>query len=740
MATERLKFRAYMALIGLALLLGGLALALLGQTAQNSEQFGRLHGILLAINAAGAAVLLGLIAGNLVRLVRDYRQRAPGARLKARMVLAFLGLSLAPILLIYYFAVQFLNQGIDTWFDVRVEEGLTDALRLGRASLDLGMRQDLATSSSMARELAAESEFAFPMALSRMLWDSGALELTVFDDQRRILATVSRYPGGGLPALPAEELILRLRQDAAYLSLDPSGDGSYVVRSAVPIPVPRTRPRIYLGGVFPVEGQLSSLADSVQSSYTRYGELVFLREPLKYSFTLTLTVVVLLSFLAAVAGAFFFSRQLVAPVQSLVAGTRAVAKGDFDTRLPIQSDDEMGFLIDSFNDMIRRLSDARRQARQNEEQVERERARLEAVLAGLSTGVLALDRDLNVTIANQAAGEILSLNFGQRVGTPLSRLSGESALMAQFVEACEKRFESDSQRWREEIFLATQTGRRVLNCTCTTLSGEEGVSAYVLVFDDVTGLLQAQRDAAWGEVARRLAHEIKNPLTPIQLAAERIRRRYLDRMQDMEAEVLDRATHTIVQQVEAMRDMVNAFSEYARAPEMNIARVDLNGLIQEVTELYRLQDSHSAIRLDLDQRLEGLDADAVRLRQVLHNLVRNALEALEHQEPAQITISTTVLRDGARDSVEIRVQDNGPGFDRETLEKVFEPYVTTKIRGTGLGMAIVKKLVEEHGGSISAENHPEGGACITVRLPIHPSRGDNQSGPHRETDNRRESA
>jgi nitrogen fixation/metabolism regulation signal transduction histidine kinase len=266
--------------------------------------------------------------------------------------------------------------------------------------------------------------------------------------------------------------------------------------------------------------------------------------------------------------------------------------------------------------------------------------------------------------------------------------------------------------------LRAEGERRVLMCACTELPGEsDSPNGYAIVFDDITALLQAQRDAAWGEVARRLAHEIKNPLTPIQLSAERLRRKYL-KPESADAELLDRATHTIIQQVEAMKQMVNAFSEYARTPRMEISRFDVNALIAELGELYAHQEKPLSLSLALSSDLPPIEADAGRLRQVLHNLLRNALEAMEHQDEARVEISTRHVPNAGADLIEIKVADNGPGFVRDIVHQAFEPYVTSKPKGTGLGLAIVKKLVEEHGGQIHARNREQGGAEISILIPV----------------------
>ena len=440
----------------------------------------------------------------------------------------------------------------------------------------------------------------------------------------------------------------------------------------------------------------------------------------KRTISITLTVVLMISLLASVYGAFFFSRRLVAPIQDLVAGTRAVAKGDFDTRLPTPSRDEIGFLISSFNDMTQRLSAARRQASLSQAQVEAERANLEVILARLSTGVVSLESDLKIRTANQAAGAILNVDLESRVGELLPEVAAGHALLEQFVDVARAHLNANETEWREQIVLRGEVGRRVLTCACTTLPGDDDhAPGFVIVFDDITALLQAQRDAAWGEVARRLAHEIKNPLTPIQLSAERLRRKYLHTMSREEAQILDRATHTIVQQVEAMKEMVNAFSNYARAPDIDITPFDIEKLAHEVVDLYRAQESGIEIELKADPELPRLEADMGRIRQILHNLLRNSIEALESSRHGHITVSVSHVSLNGIEVIEIDVADNGPGFQTGSVSQVFDPYVTTKPRGTGLGLAIVKKLVEEHAGTIDAENREEGGALIRIQLPVN---------------------
>lgn len=716
-ATLKRRLVSILVLIGSAL--WGAALLIMAHTVQQSAHFSDAHPLIVGVNVSGLLVLLILIAGRLTQLVRDWRGRVVGSRLEARMVAMSATVALAPLLLVFYFSVVFLNRGIDSWFHVEIRQGLEDALTLSRAALDLRMREQLDRTRELARQLAQDPFDPVPQ-LDELRQGSEAFELTLMGTNSRILATSSDRLADIMPMHPSEEAYMQVRQGRDYVTLDPLAGGGYLVHTAVQVPRmhPGDEPRMLLA-VYPIERRLGELADTVESSYQQYGEKARLREPLKSSFTLTLTLVLLLSLFAALYGAFWAARRLVRPIQDLVAGTRAVAKGDFDMRLPLTSHDEMGILVHSFNDMTKRLARAREEAARSQQAVEAERANLAVILARLSTGVIALQLDLTVHTVNEAAGAILGADMDALIGQPLVKSGSPGSLLGQFALACSGHLDAGQTEWREQLVLQGESSRRILMCACTTLSGEDGgPRGFVIVFDDITMLLQAQREAAWGEVARRLAHEIKNPLTPIQLSAERLRRKLLDTMEAPQAQILDRATHTIVQQVESMKEMVNAFSEYARTPEMDVSRFDLNVLISEVAELYRGQVRAGRISLHLDATLPLLEADRGRMRQIVHNLLVNAIEALEGVKDPQITIKTRQLDRPDRTAVEILVEDNGPGFKHEVIGQVFDPYVTTKPKGTGLGLAIVKKIVEEHGGTTDADNARSGGARIRIELPL----------------------
>ena len=743
MDTHALRLFGVRGLTVVAIAAGLAALMLLAASVENSALFSRWQPWILLLTILGVVALMVLLTRKLWQLYRDYRDHAPGSRLTVRTVGMFGGLVIAPLLIVYLFSLDFINRGIDSWFRVEIKQGLNDALVLSRSALDLRLREQARRTESLARSL---RELHGPELLQRLDEERRSIEareIIVYDATGRAAALSSDTPMAQQPAPLPPDVALQVAAGRSYVSLNPQADGQYTIETAAPIAdaVSAHTTRRYLLINYQVPQALSALAEAVQHTSSQYGDLSAVREPLKISFRLTLTLVVLLTLLAAVYGAVFSAQRLTRPVQDLIAGTRAVGKGDFDTRLPLPSRDEMGFLVHSFNDMTKRLRRASEEAKRSRQAVERERERLSIILSRLSTGVIVTDRALHLHSANQSAATILGGDFvAATAAANLAQFAAGNPRFSKFLDELRGRLESGWDEWREQLILPGEAGERVLLWACTPLPDEREHGGVVIVFDDITALLAAQRDAAWGEVARRLAHEIKNPLTPIQLSAERLRRKLLGAMNAEDAQVLERATHTIVQQVDAMKQMVNAFSEYARAPDMRLAHFSLNQLVTEVAELYRLQDPAAEIRLDLDPTLPEINADRGRMRQLLANLITNGIEALAGVADGCVELSTRQQRAEGTLTAVICVADNGPGFRKEMLGRLFDPYVTGKPRGTGLGLAIVKRIVEEHGGRIEAENRPEGGAKILVLLPVSDQDRSLSAGGERRVELRRERA
>lgn len=696
------------------------SLYLLSDLTRNSSQFGHYYLWLLGLNSLFLASLAALIAINLARTLRQAAARHPGSRLSLRFMFMFGVLSLLPVAVVFWFSIRFLHEGIDSWFDVRVERALDAALELSQAAFDDSIREVKRQTEPLAAALSNVTDEDAAPQLADLIEGTRAVELTLFGSNNRIIASTSEISSPMVPGLPDDSILQMLSQGHAYVGLDPIKEFGLHIRVIVPVPVvpPETGFRA-LQALYPVSTRAAGLADEVQKAFGKYHELLFLRDPLKRSLTLSLSLVLVAGVLFSLWAAFFSSQRLMAPILELAEGTRAVASGDFHKKLHTDQNDDLGFLAQSFNQMTDQLAVARDETRRSQRQVESERAHLETVLGHLSSGVLTLDTDGRLSTANPAAQEILKLDLGLCQGRALCELGETHPMLSGFCELLSRHISDSGSTWRQEISLNAADGYKILMCRGARLPTRDPGSSggHVIVFDDVTALIQAQRDAAWAEVARRLAHEIKNPLTPIQLAAERLRRRLLERSGLEMSDLIDRSTRTIVQQVESMKAMVNAFSDYARTASGKFSQVDVNQLIKDVAELYRSDQGKPSLRLKLDGRRPLVEADPVRLRQVLHNLLKNAQEALGETAQGEILVETAVLSPDMR--MELSVSDNGPGIPRELMERLFEPYVTSKPRGTGLGLAIVKRIIEEHGGGLQAENSgSRGGARIRIFLPL----------------------
>ncbi|MCP5157977.1 MAG: HAMP domain-containing protein [Gammaproteobacteria bacterium] len=705
---------AVIALLGVLLVI----LVLMSGATTDSAQFQQVYGWLLLTSTIGLGALAALILYNLVDLLRRYWGRAPGASLTLRLAGIFAVLAILPVALVYGFSLNFLQRGIDSWFNVQVDQGLEDALELSRTALDLRMRDVLKQTMRMAENF---TEIEGEQAARRLddLLDFGeASELTLFGHNGRIIAVATADPSLSLPPPPPDTVLLQVQQGHNYVGLEPVGDAGFHIRVAVQVMAPGAEERL-LQALFPVTDRLSLLADAVQAAFDSYKELIFLRAPLKASFTLILSLALLLAVLAAFWAAFYTARRLVQPLRELAEGTQAVAAGQFDKQLTQAGSDELGFLVQSFNEMTRNLAQARDAAQHSQQQLESQHTYLETVLARLSSGVLTIDQAGRLQTCNAAASQILGVDLQAFIGVNSQRIVAAQPVLQDLIDVIGPQL-TQAGDWRQEIPWFSSTGRRILMCRGSSLPNTIGLrSGHVIVFDDITHLVQAERDAAWAEVARRLAHEIKNPLTPIQLAAERIRHKYLKQLGEEQGRVLDRGTHTIVQQVQAMKEMVDAFNEYARPPRLQLAPLELNEFVTEVLYLYRDYPANVEIQLELVQEPLWINADKGRLRQLLHNLVKNAIEAMHDGRGSALWIRTQREHVTGADCAELSIYDDGPGFPDHLLARAFEPYVTTKPKGTGLGLAIVKKIVEEHGGWIQLETPAQGGARIVIRLPFH---------------------
>jgi nitrogen fixation/metabolism regulation signal transduction histidine kinase len=698
-------------LIFVSALVGSLLLYLLSSASANTDLFSRNYYGLLAVTGVLAWCLAMLVGYQLWQLRGKIKAQVFGAKLTLRLTLFFALIAVLPGLLVYTVSVQFLSKSIESWFDVRVENALEGGLNLGRNSLDNGLKELGKKGQFIASLLAEQTPAQHTRTLGRLIDEGAAQEAALFSTGGKLLAyaSASKRP----PAMPDAAMLGEVRKQGSYSVVDTLPDNSLMLRVLVPVKPSRlSQAARILQFVQPVPKQLSDDAETVQAVYRDYHQLSLSRLGLKRLYGITLTLSLLIVLLSAVSAAVVISERLSSPLAALAEGTRAVAQGDFTHQHPVQSSDELGALTGLFNQMTSQLADAQAMSERQQLQVKNAKAYLESVLAHLSSGVLVVDEQFRLRTVNGSAVQILDAPLPDMQNIPLAEIASRHPLLRPFCVAVLQAFEESSgAEWQRQIERLSKNGNQMLLMRGTRL--ETAVeNGYVVVFDDITYLLQAERQAAWGEVARRLAHEIKNPLTPIQLSAERLQHKLSAKLDASDAQLLQRATQTIVSQVAAMKNMVMEFSDYARAPAPKLAALDLHHLLREVLGLY--EANNTPITLRLNAGLALVKGDATRLRQVIHNLLQNAQDELQDVAAPEIILSTA--EEGR--TLKLCVQDNGNGFPEHLLARAFEPYVTTKSKGTGLGLAIVKKIVEEHGGSIAIENLAEGGTRVSVVLPL----------------------
>ena len=700
-----------------------IASVLLSRAAGNDELFGDFYSALILLNVIGISLLALMSAFQIWRLIGQFRARVLGSRLTLRFLGTFAVLALIPLAVVYYFAVQFLSRGIDSWFDVQIEQALDDALLLGRSSLEsikLDVVDQLRDDADNIQR--AESNFEVFQLLDELRQANDFEEMSLHSMSGEILASSSRDSISLIPDVPDERVIRQLRQGKVYSEIEPIAGGGLQLRVAIRM---AGRQVGEIGRVLqilnPLPLRYSRLAESVESASAEYEKLQYLRRPLTFSFVLTLSLVTLMTLLIALLIAIYLARRLVAPLRDLAEGTQAVAQGDYGKQLPVTSGDELGVLVSSFNRMTQEISSAQTAVRNSQFEAEKQSAYLETVLAHLSAGVMSFDGARQLRTHNAAAERILHTLLGTFVESSIAEMIKALPTVEPLLNMIDQGISDDVSEWQKEISINSPLGQQTLVCSGTKLSGAETESGCVVVFDDATTLIKAQRDAAWGEVARRLAHEIKNPLTPIQLSAERIRRRYLDKVEKDDREILDRATRTIAQQVESMKSMVNAFSDYAQPVISRPKRLDINTLIRDITELHIAHLTRIRFLFDLADDLPLVMTDPAGIRQVLNNLIINASDALG-DKGGELKLRTRI--DPVKDNLLVlELQDNGPGFPAELLDRIFEPYVTTKTSGSGLGLPISRRIIEENSGTMRAANLPKGGAVVIIQLPVTPSQG-----------------
>ena len=693
--------------VAIAAILAAISIYLLVSASANTGLFSGSYSFLLAFNGTVAVTLAATVIYQLIRLWREYRAQRFGSRLKYRLVMMFSLMALLPGLVVYAVSIQFVARSIESWFDVRVDSALEGGLALGQNALDYLVEQLKDKATAMGLEIENQPAVSVTQ-INRLREWAGVGSVTVFSANGQIL--VSAVDGDTarlLPDTPQPHELRRAFQERGLSMIEDVPGERLVIRVLIPLEGRElAKASRLLQLTQPVPETFSQHAGAVQEAYRDYQQLTLARTNLKRIYTLTLTLTMLLALFTAIAAALILARRFAAPLLILAEGTEAVGQGDFSPRRALPARDELGILTHSFNQMTRQLEETRAQAENSRVEVESARAYLESILTHLSAGVLVFSLKGKLRAANRGAHDILADELGSFEDIMLADWPRHTVLRDALLEG----FAAHENDWQTELEIPRPDSPSITLLIHGSRLPETTGGGLVVVFDDITRLIEAQRTAAWAEVARRLAHEIKNPLTPIQLSAERLGIKLSPELNDASQQILERSIQTIVNQVEAVKNLINAFRDYARLPAPILAPLDLGELIREILVLY--ENTPAKITLQVPANLPQVMGDASQIRQIVHNMLQNALDALTDRDNAEIVLTAR----GEGDWVLLSCQDNGPGFPPEVLAHAFEPYFTTKAKGTGLGLAMIKKIVTEHGGDVKIANWDGSGAGLRIRL------------------------
>ena len=727
--------------LGVVAALSLVLLFMLAQATGNRELYERYYGLLFVLNVAVASLLALVIVWALVRMGLRLRRGKFGSRLLLKLAAIFAVVGLLPGLMIYVVSYQFVSRSIESWFDVRVESALASGLQLGRVTLerfelDLGKRTKL-----QADQLAQAPDSVSGLGLERLRQQLGVGELALWSSAGQLVASASDARGVLLaqPERPSPQQMRLARSQGVATQIDGLDEASPAASGVVP----RARVRalalvssssLDLGGSLrflqaseELAPDLVANALAVQEANREYQERALARSGLRRMYIGTLTLSLFLAVFGAILLAVILGTQLAKPLLLLAEGVRQVARGDLRPKAALQTRDELGGLTRSFADMTEQLAEARNAVQVSMGELDAARASLQTILDNLTAGVMVLDAQGRIVSSNPGATRILRAPLAAHVGNLLTQVPGlegfGEGVQAQFESYLREQAAHGLEHWQQSFELhGTSDSAVTLIARGARMPGTEDC---LLVFDDVSDVVSAQRAQAWGEVARRLAHEIKNPLTPIQLSAERLERKLAHKLEPPEEQVLAKSIKTIVDQVDAMKRLVNEFRDFGRLPAAELKAVDLNALVSDVMQLYPQDAGGVPVRVELDPQVPRVRGDAQQLRQVIHNLLQNAQDAHEGKSfaPGQPGPSVLLQTEYAPTSRRVRliVRDRGTGFPDHILKRAFEPYVTTKAKGTGLGLAVVKKIADEHHARIDVGNRvSEGvlqGAQVSLSFP-----------------------
>ena len=727
----RLNFLKKKLSVGVLFILTASSLALSIAALMESSKISQYYDSLFIINFTCVAILIGLILKEIRALVKKANDKLPGSRITLKIVLAFMMLSILPLTTIFAFSIFFINKSIESWFQVEISNSLENSAALSRVSLDLNMKKLLRDTRAMLSELrpnsigqeridlrylrdpdnfvSSEKNILRTENLQILLKKSDAEEITVLDERGTVIASISKLDNL-VPRLPTESLLLQLNNDQDFIALEPISSEELFARIAIKFENGQTKNILHV--LYRLPPLINFLAETVEEGIAKYNELDYLRTKLRVSFTLMLTLVLLYSVIGSIWAAIFLSQILTRPIADLTQGTKAIAAGNYETEISQQSNDDLGLLIISFNEMTKQIDASTKK-------IKSQRDYLNILMKQLSSGLISISESGECLSANSAVSNILGIEGTDIINKPINALKIYEKSIAELFKKIFDFTHSGEQQWQFTMPITTGKWKKEILCRGVRMNTfEELRAAHLVNIEDITIILQAQKEAAWSEVARRLAHEIKNPLTPIKLSAERMTMKYGKLLVEADQKNFSKLTHTIIQQVDIIRDMVDEFSGYAgNAAVQKKQKLDLDHIIKDVIELFsEIKDSDS-IRCYSSQSKKHIFGCYTSLSRMLNNLINNALEASDKRNKKNIGIFTkSVFKNKTRRHI-IIIKDYGYGIPEKMMYKIFDPYVSTKDHGRGLGLPIVKKIVEDHNGAIKIKSDRIKGTRVFVTLP-----------------------
>jgi nitrogen fixation/metabolism regulation signal transduction histidine kinase len=682
-----------------------LSLILMANIADNLDFFGAYYTWLLVFNIGGVIFITLIVIANILKLNRSIKRQAIGHKLLGKMIAIFSFLSLIPVVIVFYFSINYLNNSIDNWFDEKVEQGLESALQISQQVLYSIQKDKLNTTKNVQSILENIDDASSVARMEELRKNINAYELTYLNDKNSIIGVAFAQTIKVVPQMPDIKIITSVSDGSPYLGWVMINDEFYV-QVVLSVPKSNKQKHNMVSAIYAMDSMISEQTSRVQVGFSQYKQLVVLQQPLKIGYIINLSLSLLLIVLMAVWAVFYFSYRLLSPINKLVMAFEKISGGDYNIILKQTGDDEIGLLVHSFNQMAKRVRISNRELSISQQQTQLQKVYLTTIIRTLWDAVLVFDENNRLKMFNFSAQRILQTKLKKFINKDIYTINASATVLSSILKPIIEFAKQNTSFMQKETPIKTL--KRELLIKYNKIELNDGTKNIIVIFDDITDFKEKSKIATWQDIAKKMAHEIKNPLTPIQLSAQRLRLKYLTDEKDKNMYLLDEATNTIIKQVQAMIKMVNAFNEFAAPPKLDLQNTNINNVINEVSALYP-QDK-ILIHKKQEKNLKFIKADEDKIRQLLHNMIKNAIEAQQEEHKKQMQITTS------NDGFNVVLELSNPGvINKEIIDNIFEPYQTNKPGGSGIGLAVVKKIVSEHGGTIRVQSDKK--TIFTILLP-----------------------